>query len=98
MNALDASGDPVTISAEYLGLFSQDQNFNVFEQTGQKGQGFYYRIPANIKLTISMNDESLGTEILQINQLGSSTIIPVTDNIDIQFYPESGLIKKIILE
>jgi len=98
INALDASGDPVTISSEKIGLFSQSENYNIFEQSTSIEQGFYYRIPANVKMTVSMNNQVLNHKILPVNQLGASSLIPVMDNIHLQFWPESGLIKKVELE
>jgi hypothetical protein len=97
MDASASTGQPVSISMEYLGLFSKAQNFEVLEKN-QEREGFYYRIPAHMDCKVFFEGRLLEQINLQVNQLGAEGVIPVADRVDVKFYPNSGSVRKIILK
>lgn len=67
------------------------------EQVSGDNHGFYYRIPATSLVTLDVNDDIIIRDNLQIAQFGTISYLPSTVTA-VQFYPETGGIKDIILE
>jgi hypothetical protein len=67
------------------------------EQVSGDNHGFYYRIPATSLVTLDVNDDIIIRDNLQIAQFGAVSYLPSTVTV-VQFYPETGGIKDIILE
>ncbi|MBM3437365.1 MAG: DUF4831 family protein, partial [Bacteroidetes bacterium] len=60
-------------------------------------QGFFYRIPATVNVSLEINSDLKAHGIFQIAQFGSVTFLP--SNISsVQFFPETGGIKNLIIE
>lgn len=70
---------------------------NAREQVSADNHGFYYRIPGTSIVTLDVNDDIILRENLQIAQFGTVSYLPSTITA-VQFYPETGGIKDLILE
>lgn len=67
------------------------------EQTASANHGFYYRIPTTSLVTLEVNDDIVIRGNLVIAQFGSVSYLPSSITA-VQFYPETGGIKNLILE
>ncbi len=67
------------------------------EQMATENHGFYYRIPATSLVTLEVNDDIVLRANLQIAQFGTVSYLPSSITA-VQFYPETGGIKNLILE
>ncbi len=67
------------------------------EQATSANHGFYYRIPANSLVTLDVNDDIIIRDNLVIAQFGTVSYLPSSITA-VQFYPETGGIKNLILE
>ncbi|MCD4729810.1 MAG: DUF4831 family protein [Bacteroidales bacterium] len=67
------------------------------EQMATENHGFYYRIPATSLVTLDVNDDIVLRANLQIAQFGTVSYLPSSITA-VQFYPETGGIKNLILE
>lgn len=67
------------------------------EQVAVDNHGFYYRIPATSLVTLEVNDDIVLRDNLQIAQFGTVSYLPSSVTA-VQFHPETGGIKDIILE
>ena len=67
------------------------------EQVAADDHGFYYRIPATSIVTLDVNDDIVIRNNLQIAQFGIVSYLPSSVTA-VQFYPETGGIKNLILE
>jgi len=67
------------------------------EQMAQDNHGFYYRIPATSLVTLEVNDDIVLRGNLQIAQFGTVSYLPPSITA-VEFYPETGGIKNLILE
>lgn len=67
------------------------------EQVAKDNHGFYYRIPATSQVTLEVNDDIVIRGNLQIAQFGTVSYLPSSITA-VQFYPETGGIKNLILE
>lgn len=67
------------------------------EQAAAENHGFYYRIPATSIVTLDVNDDIVLRANLQIAQFGTVSYLPSSVTA-VQFYPETGGIKNLILE
>jgi len=97
MDAGAAGGDPVKIENVPLGIFSEQANYDVFDRNSS-GDGFAYRIPATIEMTVSVSGNILDKHILNVNQLGAVGVMKVTDGTGIQFDPATGQVMRILLK
>jgi len=93
------------------GLVSADGNNDVVLQVDKKGisalagddanpagfTGYYYRIPEACKVSVVYDDEVIGESELLINQYGVVRSLPTTVT-RVEFLPETGGIKNVILE
>lgn len=67
------------------------------EQAAADNHGFYYRIPATSIVTLDVNEDIVLRTNLQIAQFGVVSYLPSSVTA-VQFYPETGGIKNLILE
>ena len=67
------------------------------EQMATENHGFYYRIPATSLVTLEVNDDIVLRGNFQIAQFGTVSYLPSSITA-VQFYPETGGIKNLILE
>jgi hypothetical protein len=59
--------------------------------------GYYYRIPETCEVTIKYKGETIGKKVLPVNQAGVIRSLPPTVT-QVEFYPESGSLKKVVLK
>ncbi len=59
--------------------------------------GFYYRLPEYAEITVKFNNEVIAKSTALISQFGIVTNIPSLDT-EMQFYPETGSIRKVLLK
>ena len=97
LDAGATGGDPVKIENVPLGLFSEQSNYDVFDRNSS-GDGFAYRIPAIVDMTVLLDGNILDKRVLDINQLGAVGVLKVTDGTGIQFDPLSGRVVRILLK
>lgn len=67
------------------------------EQAGENKHGFYYRIPVSSKVSIEVNSDLKVMGYFNIAQYGIVTYLPSTIS-TVQFHPETGGLKKIIVK
>ena len=67
------------------------------EQAGETKHGFYYRIPVSSKVSIEVNNDLRVMGYFNIAQYGIVTYLPSTISA-VQFHPETGGLKNIIVE
>jgi len=97
LEAASAGGDPVNIDNIPLGLFSEQTNYDVFNRNSSN-EGFAYRIPATVDMTVSYKGAELINSLVNINQLGAVGVVKVTDGTGIQFDPITGQVVRILLK
>lgn len=84
----------------YLTLEKQPLPENVEEQIAKRldtnihQHGFYYRMPANAHIMVSMDEEPIAETKVLISQLGIINSLPVYYD-KVRFYPSTGMIKSI---
>ncbi len=81
-----------------LELKQQDTISNIRDdESGIVYSGFYYRIPAMVEARVSYQNKVLNRENLIVNQFGVIRSLP-TSTTKVEFYPNTGAIRKVIIE
>jgi hypothetical protein len=81
-----------------LELKQQDTISNIRDdESGLVYSGFYYRIPAMVEARVSYQNKVLNRENLIVNQFGVIRSLP-TSTTKVEFYPNTGAIRKVIIE
>jgi len=70
---------------------------NEREKSYKGDRGFSYRIPVMAKVSIEVNNDLKSSGVFPIAQFGSVTYLPSTIS-SVQFFPETGGIKNVIIE
>jgi hypothetical protein len=92
-------GDPVKLSFRKLGNTAQMSSHQTLrEQGNRKYTGFFYRIPDKANIIVMMGEESLAESQFLVNQLGVISFLPYKNLREIQFYPETGAVKYLMLK
>jgi len=63
----------------------------------KSNQGFFYRLPVTARVSMEINKDIKVEEVYQIAQFGTVTYLPGTAAA-VQFYPETGGVKNILME
>ncbi len=82
----------VTDSLTNLKYVNDERN-----KSDKRDNGFCYRIPVSAKVSIELNNDLKASGIYQIAQFGSVSYLPPTIS-SVEFYPETGGVKNIIIE
>jgi len=91
-------GDKVNLRIEKTGDISQlSGKVAEMNQSGKDGQGFFYRIPETALVSFEVNKDIKVQKTCAISQLGVVASLPPNASV-VQFHPETGSVKTIILE
>lgn len=92
-------GEPVLLSFSKLGNTDQMSSHQLLREEGsRKYTGFFYRIPDKASINVRMGEESLAESQFLVNQLGVISFLPYKNVREIQFYPETGAVKYLMLK
>jgi len=86
-----------TISLEIVRTGNTALIGGVQQAAAGNGSGYYYRIPETCVVSVKLNGQVVEEEALIINQAGVVRRLPPEVN-QVEFYPSTGSIKKVILK
>jgi len=93
-----AGGDKMFLNIEYLMDNQQLSAVTSSRSPSEKSnQGFFYRLPVTARVSMEINKDIKVEEVYQIAQFGTVTYLPGTAAA-VQFYPETGGVKNILME
>ena len=90
-------GDMVYIRVDRAGNTRNLEDFMAANMQSQDKKGFYYRIPEYAKFTIKQGDILKAEASFLISQFGVVSSLPAK-NAKVQFYPNTGAIRKVELK
>lgn len=67
------------------------------EQSVSVPSGYFYRIPESCEVKVEYEGKTLGRQVLPVNQLGVVRSLPPSVT-QVEFYPETGTVKRMILK
>jgi hypothetical protein len=91
-----AGGEKISLKIDPAAFPSALVNINK-DRDKSADQGFFYRIPVTSKVSIEISSDLKVQANFPIAQFGSVTFLPSAIS-SVQFYPETGSIKNIIIE
>jgi len=87
-------GDMVYIHVDRAGNTKNLENFVAKNADNKENKGFYYRIPEYAKFTIKQGETLKAEAAFLISQFGVVSSLPAK-NAKVQFYPNTGAIRKV---
>jgi hypothetical protein len=91
-----AGGEKIYLKIESSGLPAAMISINK-EREKTADQGFCYRVPVTTNVSLDINSDLKAHGTFQIAQFGSVTSLPSTIS-SVQFFPETGAIRNVIIE
>jgi hypothetical protein len=93
-----AGGEKVSLKIDVSDPLANVIAANDARENSYKGdKGFYYRVPVTARVRLDINNDLTTSGIYQIAQFGSVTYLPSTIS-SVQFFPETGGIKNVIVD
>jgi hypothetical protein len=91
-------GEKINLKIELSDPLANVMAANESREKSYKGdKGFCYRVPITAKVSIDVSSDLKATGTYQIAQFGSVTYLPTTIS-SVQFFPETGGLKNVIIE
>jgi len=91
-------GEKINVKIELTDPLKTLLSINNDREKSYKGdKGFSYRIPVMAKVSIEVNNDLKSSGVFPIAQFGSVSYLPSTIS-SVQFFPETGGIKNVIIE
>ena len=91
-------GEKINLKIELSDPLESLMSINNEREKSYKGdRGFSYRIPVMAKVSMEVNNDLKSIGVFPIAQFGSVTYLPPTIS-SVQFFPETGGIKNVIIE
>ena len=95
-DAAASGGEKVTLSIEPLGDFGTIRAISGQRNGSGSNHGFYYRIPVMAKVRLVISNDLNAEGVFPISQLGTVAFLPPNVT-SVQFHPETGAIKTILM-
>jgi hypothetical protein len=92
-----SGGDKINMTIEALGDFGTLRSIADQKNSSGGEKGFYYRMPVMARIRINLSTDLNVQEIFPVSQLGSVSYLP-TNVTSVQFHPETGSIKTLLIE
>jgi hypothetical protein len=93
-----AGGEKINLKIELSDPLANLMAANESRDKSYKGdKGFCYRVPITAKVSIDISGDLKATGSYQLAQFGSVTYLPTTIS-SVQFFPETGSLKNVIIE
>ncbi len=93
-----SGGEKINLRIEKTGDISLlSGKVKTMGQDSKDGQGFYYRIPATAIVSLEVNKDIKVRKTCEISQLGVIASLPANASV-VQFHPETGSVKTVIVE
>jgi hypothetical protein len=92
-----SGGDKINLSIEPLGDFGTLRSIADQKNSAGGEKGFYYRIPVMARIRLNLSTDLNVQEIFPISQMGSVSYLP-TNVTSVQFHPETGSVKTLLID
>lgn len=93
-----SGGEKVNLRIEKTGDINRlSDKLISMNQDGKDGNGFFYRIPETVKITLEANADIKVQKVCSVSQFGVIATLPASASA-VQFHPETGSLKTVIIE